>query len=168
VPHGSLEAQQAAPLWAAAGPDVPAGDLPRRTFSDGYIDWLGYDEDNDPVEGTAEIVSAVVDDQEMVLNIDYDEHQYVAKLTSKDAAWRGTFKRFEGGRFDGAGRCDARAVASEDGDEVFEGRWIEDDEVFKWKLVLRTTAPAKVAKERKPQVPPLERYTRMKVTRLAP
>jgi hypothetical protein len=122
----------------AAAPVATVNPLPqgRQEFTDGYLEWEAFDEDGESEEGTGDVTAAVVDEDELVLNLDYSDWSYIVRLEKKGEQWEGTFKRMEGGRLDQVGRCRATEGRADSGERMFEGRWFENDTSYKWKLVL--------------------------------
>ena len=119
---------------------APKNDV-RAEFSDGYIEWRGFDEEGGAEEGTAEITAAVIDAAELTASADYEIEgepvEYLVRLARDADAWSGTFKQLKRGRIEVVGRCNAKEASRDADSRAFHGRWLENGVSYRWTLLLR-------------------------------
>jgi hypothetical protein len=63
----------------------------REEFTDGYVDWSGFDDDG-PVDGTAEVTGAVVDGDTLLVNLEYEPFEYIVSMKKGGNDWKGSLR----------------------------------------------------------------------------
>lgn len=131
-------------------------------FTDGYVEWTGFEEDGDELEGTAEVKLAVLRDDELEMKMDYEftGETYTVRLRRQGPEWRGTHRRPSKDRaLPVVGSCSAVEQATDSSDRCFKGRWVEDDVPYRWTLILRgsTTKRGRSATDPPPPLKPPRR-----------